>query len=128
VKRSEWSNEYLIDWADGILSSAMNLSPQTVDKRHNDLLKISSSGSLDLKIYLSDEAKRIKKNQMETAFYPKTYKVNQRAKEIQVVGEMLVYLGRDKAPLALKKSFCVSYVKSPSGMILLSGLKEEKNS
>lgn len=109
IRRSGWTHQYLVDWADAVATQALTLSPETVDRRHGEILRLGSVASPELRTYLRIEAQKIKRDHMSTVFYSKSFDINNDKQVIRVRGTLLVYLGRDKNPLALEKSYVLSY-------------------
>jgi len=126
VTRSKYSNEYLIDWAAGILNAVLCANPDSIDWKVSQLLKISLNNYGPLKEQLQVEAKKIKQDKISTAFYPNSFKVEQAKRTILVTGEHSTYFGGDTAPIVTQKRFQVSWAVRGHGVILLEGLKELK--
>ena len=126
VTRSKYSNEYLIDWAAGILNVILCANADSIDWKISQLLKISLSNYGPLKDQLQQEAKKIKRDKISTAFYPNSFKVNQRERTIEVTGEHSSYFGGDTTPIITQKTFLVSWAVRSHGVILLEGLSELK--
>ena len=126
VTKSKYSNEYLIDWAAGILNVFLCANPDSIDWKVSQILKISLNNYGPLKEQLQIEAKKIKQDKISTAFYPNSFKVNQAKRTIEVTGEHSAYFGGDTAPIITEKTFQVSWAVRGHGVILLEGLSELK--
>jgi type IV conjugative transfer system protein TraE len=126
VSKSKYSNEYLIDWAAGILNAFLCSNPDSIDWKISQILKISLNNYGPLKEQLQGEAKKIKQDKISTAFYPNSFKVNQAARTIEVTGEHSAYFGVDTAPIITQKTFRVCWAVRSHGVILLEGLSELK--
>lgn len=126
VTRSKYSNEYLIDWATGILNTFLCANPDSIDWKISQILKISLNNYGPLKEKLQEEARKIKQDKISMAFYPNSFKVNQAARTIEVTGEHSSYFGGDTAPIITEKKFKVTWAVRSHGVILLEGLSEVK--
>lgn len=124
VTKSKYSDEYLIDWAAGILNVILCANADSIDWKISQLLKISLNNYGPLKEQLQEEAKKIKHDKISTVFYPNSFKVNQAKRTIEVTGEHSAYFGGDTAPVVTKKTFQVSWAVRSHGVILLEGVKE----
>lgn len=127
VTRSHYSDEYLIDWATGVLNTFLCANPQSIDWKISQILKISLRNYGPLRAQLTQEAKKIKEDKVSTVFYPNTFKVNQKARTVQVMGEYSAYFGGDAAPVVTQKTFQLTWSVRGHGVILLEGLKEVTN-
>lgn len=126
VTKSKYSDEYLIDWAAGILNVILCANPDSIDWKISQLLKISLHNYGPLKEQLQEEAKKIRHDKISTVFYPNSFKVNQAKRTIEVTGEHSAYFGGDTTPIVSKKTFQVSWAVRSHGVILLEGVKELK--
>lgn len=124
VTRSKYSEEYLIDWASGILNTIMCANPESIDWKISQILKISLSNYGPLKESLQEEAKRIKGDKISTVFYPSSFKVDQGSRTIEIRGEHSVYFGGDAKPIITEKTFQIRWAVRSHGVILLEGFKE----
>ncbi|MGV8948514.1 MAG: TraE/TraK family type IV conjugative transfer system protein [Candidatus Paracaedibacter sp.] len=126
VTKSRYSDEYLIDWAAGILNVILCANPDSIDWKISQLLKISLNNYGPLKEQLQEEAKKIRHDKISTVFYPNSFKVNQAKKTVEVTGEHSTYFGGDSAPIITKKTFQVAWAVRGHGVILLESVKELK--
>jgi type IV conjugative transfer system protein TraE len=126
VTKSKYSDEYLIDWAAGILNVILCANADSIDWKISQLLKISLNNYGPLKEQLQEEAKKIRQDKISTVFYPNSFKVNQAKKTVEVTGEHSTYFGGDSAPIITKKTFQISWAVRGHGVILLEGVKELK--
>lgn len=126
VTKSKYSDDYLIDWAAGILNVILCANSDSIDWKISQLLKISLHNYGPLKEQLQEEAKKIRHDKISTVFYPNSFKVNQAKRTVEVTGEHSTYFGGDSAPIITKKTFQVSWAVRSHGVILLEGVKELK--
>ncbi len=124
VTRSDYSDTYLIDWATGILNTLLCVNPDSIDWKISQILKISRSNYGRLKEQLQAESKKIRQDQISTVFYPRSYKVNQEKKSIDVAGAHSAYFGLDSAPVITEKTFRLTWAIRGHGVILLEDFKE----
>lgn len=124
VTRSQYSNEYLMDWAAGILNTVLCANPQNIDWKISQLLKISLKNYGPLKERLQAESSRIKQDKISTAFYPNLFKVDQNTRTIEVTGEHSSWFGGDTKPVITEKTFQLTWAVRGHGVILLEHLKE----
>ena len=124
---SKFSDEYFIDWASGVLNTILCVNPDSIDWKTKQILKITTERYGNLKEVLLDEAKSIKADKISTAFYPKTFEVEQSKQMITVVGEHVAYFGKDAVPVVTEKTYQLMWVSSQHGVILLKDLKEIKH-
>lgn len=126
VSKSKYSDQYIIDWSTNILNTILCANPDSIDWKISQILKISLKNYGPLKEELRVEAKKIKEDKINTAFYPNTFKVNQSRCTVEVSGEHSAYFGGDSAPIITKKKFQLAWAIRGHGVILLESLKELK--
>jgi len=124
VSKSRYSDEYIIDWAAGILNTALCANPDSIDWKISQLLKISLKNYGPLRERLQEEAGRIKRDKISTAFYPNSFKVDQSKRAVEVTGEHSAYFGGDSAPVVTNKTYRLSWSVRGHGVILLESLTE----
>jgi type IV conjugative transfer system protein TraE len=124
VSRSKYSDAYFIDWATTILNTMLCVNPDSIDWKISQILKISRKNYGPLKDQLTNEAKKIKQDQVSTVFYPSSYKINQAKNTIEVTGEHSAYFGKDSVPVITSKKFRLTWAMRGYGVILLEDFKE----
>lgn len=118
LSRSNFSDKYLIDWADALTSRLLTVNPQTADQRIYEFLGIAESrGSLEDK--LKKKAQELKDENISTAFYPRDYAIRKEANQVWVTGDFHTFFGRDKNPVIQKKTVVLTYRKATNGVILV---------
>ncbi len=118
LSRSNFSEKYLIDWADALTSRLLTVNPQTADQRIYEFLSVAESrGSLEEK--LKKKAQELKDENISTAFYPRDYAIRKEAQQIWVTGDFHTFFGRDKNPVVQKKTVVLTYRKGSKGVILV---------
>lgn len=126
VAGGEFNDQYFIDWADGIIKTALCVNPDSVDWRHNELLKISTHSYGQMKRVLKEQAENIRKNSLSTVFYPKTFKVDQNNKSIRIEGQHYAFIGKDNRPVIQDKIYEIFWIIGTHGLVLLKDMVEIK--
>jgi conjugal transfer pilus assembly protein TraE len=126
VSKENFSQEYLVSWADSILSDLMTVNPASIEAKTRRFLAVSSEYYGSLKDKMATQAKRIKDEQISTVFYPKSFEVDHGHHTVTVQGDFLTFFGQDKKPVSATKTFILSFRKGDNGVILVSGLEEIK--
>ena len=126
LSRSNFSDKYLIDWADSLTSRLLTMNPQTADQRVYEFLRDCESAS-GLEDRLKKKAQRHKDENISTAFYPRDYAVRKEAQQIWVTGDFHTFFGRDKNPVIQKKTVVLTYRKGTQGIILVKDFYYEND-
>jgi type IV conjugative transfer system protein TraE len=124
VRSSDYSDKYLMDWADGITRHLLTVNPDSAERKIEDVLRIAASGYGNLKEKLTKDAKRIRRDQIATVFYPKNFEIKRSEQTVKVTGEFQSYFGRDRQPVSLEKSFILSWKIGNRGFLFLEDFKE----
>lgn len=127
VTRSKYSDAYMMDWATGILNTLLCANPDSVDWKVSQILKISRSNYGNLREKLQTQAKKIRQDQVSTAFYPTSYVVNQTQRSVDVEGTHSAWFGRDTAPVITSKKFRLIWAVRGHGVVLLEDFRETGN-
>lgn len=114
LSRSNFSDTYLMDWADSLTSRLLTMNPQTADQRVYEFLRVTESAS-GLGEKLKKKAQRLKDENISTAFYPRDYAIKKEAHQIWVTGDFHTFFGRDKNPVIQKKTVVLTYRKGARG-------------
>ena len=130
LSRSNFSDTYLMDWADSLTSRLLTMNPQTADQHIYEFLRVAESAS-GLEARLKKKAQHIKEKNISTAFYPREYQIKKEAHQIWVTGDFHTFFGRDKSPVIQKKTVALTYRKGAKGVILVKDFyyegDDEKN-
>ncbi len=130
LSRTNFSDTYLMDWADSLTSRLLTMNPQTADQRIYEFLRVAESKS-GLEDRLKKKAQGIKDENISTAFYPREYAIKKDAHQIWVTGDFHMFFGRDKNPVVQKKTVVLTYRKGAKGVILVKDFyyegEHEKN-
>lgn len=122
----EFNDQYFIDWADGIIKTALCVNSDSVDWRHNELLKISTHSYGQMKMVLKENAENIRKNSLSTVFYPKSFKVDQNKKTVRIEGQHFTFVGKDNRPVIQDKIYEIFWIIGTHGLVLLKDMVELK--
>ena len=118
LSRSNFSDKYLMDWADALTSRLLTVNPQTADQRIYEFLSVAESRA-SLEERLKAKAQELKDENISTAFYPRDYAIKKETHQIWVMGDFHTFFGRDKNPVVQKKTVVLTYRKGAKGMILV---------
>lgn len=124
VSSHQYSDAYVVAWADSVVRNMLTVNPQTVERRLAELLAIAQKSSV-LEARFQKEARLIKQDQVSTVFYPKEHQI--KGNQIWIKGTYQMWFGRDKAPVSSEKTYRVTWVKGPHNVILLADFEEESH-
>lgn len=97
------SPAYLQMMALSLLALRLNVSPETVDAQHQFLLGFVRPGAQpDFKVTLAGEAKRIKQNEVNSAFYHSQVNVVPGSRVVDIRGLLKTWIGNGKPSAELK--------------------------
>jgi len=109
------------------VNSLLSVNPESYEWRVNQILKITTHQHGTLKEKLTQEASKIKEEQISTVFYPKEFTVNQQEQTVEVTGQHITYFGKKSTPVETLKTFRLSWIISNNGIILLKDFVEVKH-
>ena len=127
ARSSGYSDNYLIDWADGITRHLLTVNPASAERKVEDVLRICSTGHGTLKDKLKNDARKIRRDQIATVFYPKEFEVKKSDETVKVTGQFLSYFGKDRQPVSVEKSFILRWKIGNRGFLFLEDFSEVKN-
>ena len=97
VSQNQSDASFLEQMALSFISLRLNVTPETVDAQHDQLLKfVYPASQNDLKILLAEDAKRIKENNVNSCFYwtfARAYPIENR---VEVRGELKTWIGNSR--------------------------------
>lgn len=103
TSESESSAGYMQMMALSFLALRLNVSPETVDAQHEFLLSFARVGAqTDFKVTLAGEARRIKQNEVSSAFYHTNIKVFPVEGIVDIRGMLNTWIGNGKPSSELK--------------------------
>lgn len=126
ISQNESDASYLRQMATSFIALRLNVSPETVDSSHQALLAfVKPAAQNDLKIKLAMDAKRIKSNNVNSAFYQTDIKVYPPLGRIDIRGELKTWIG-DSKPYSELKHY-VLILKREDGVTWLEHFGEVHN-
>lgn len=109
VRHNAVSPEYLSEMSNFFVVLRFNLTPTTIENQRNILLRYVSPEYFDtLKIELINEAERMTKEHITTAFYPVDVKVDAGHLETLITGDLITTIGVNQLP-ARRVIYKISY-------------------
>ncbi|MFV8801871.1 type IV conjugative transfer system protein TraE [Yersinia sp. LJYL362] len=97
VSEADGSPGYMQMMALSFLSLRLNVSPETVDANHQFLVSFAKPGAQpEFKVTLAEEARRIKQNEVNSAFYNTSIKVFPAENIVEVRGFLKTWIGNGK--------------------------------
>lgn len=126
IHGNEFSDNYLVDWANALISNLLTANPDTVDRKIKSFLEWAVHES-DLSSALKKNTQIIKQDKISTVFYPKDFVVNRDQSQIKIKGDFFAYLGRDKSPVVAEKTYLLGYQILPNGIIGITEFMEKTN-
>ncbi|WP_339056751.1 type IV conjugative transfer system protein TraE [Candidatus Regiella endosymbiont of Tuberolachnus salignus] len=99
------SPAYLQMMALSFISLRLNVSPETVDAQHQFLLSFAKPGAQsDFKITLAEESRRIRQNEVSSAFYQTRIRVFPAESIVEIHGVLKTWIGNGK-PTSEQKNY-----------------------
>lgn len=118
------SKDYLLDMAGYVLDKVLTVTPETVDYNNRVILKMAHpDGYPTLKTALDAAALRVKQERVTTVWVPRNEKVNERAKTVEVSGQMKTFIS-DKLTSQRDKTYLVEFTVTVSGRLYVSKIEE----
>ncbi|EJK1259037.1 type IV conjugative transfer system protein TraE [Salmonella enterica] len=104
VSQNQADASYLQQMALSLIALRLNVTPETVDASHEQLLTYARPASQnELKVKLAEDAKRIKDNNVNSAFYMTSVKVYPAIGRVDVRGQLKTWIGDSKPYPELKQ-------------------------
>lgn len=123
VSQNQADASYLQQMALSFVALRLNVTPETVEASHNFLLgMVKPASQNELKIILAEEAKRIKDNSVNAAFFQTSVKVYPAQGRVDIRGELKTWIG-DGQPNAVIKHYSL-YLDRTEGITWLSRFVE----
>lgn len=103
VSQNQSDASYLQQMALSLIALRLNVTPETVNASHEQLLTyVRPAAQNDLKIKLAEDAKRIKDNNVNSAFYMTSVQVYPAISRVEVRGQLKTWIGDSKPYLDMK--------------------------
>lgn len=104
VSQNQADASYLQQMALSLIALRLNVTPETVDASHEQLLAyVKPAAQNELKIRLAEDAKRIKDNNVNSSFYMTSVKVYPASSRVDVRGQLKTWIGDSKPYPELKQ-------------------------
>lgn len=123
ISQNQGDASYLQQWALSLIALRVNVTPETVDAAHEQLLMFARPAAQNaLKIKLAEDAKRIKDNNVNSAFYMTSIKVYPASNRVDVRGQLKTWIG-DSKPYPELKQYILKF-EPDAGISWLSNFGE----
>lgn len=109
VSQNQADASYLQQMALSLIALRVNVTPETVDASHEQLLTYVRPASQNvLKIRLAEDATRIKDNNVNSSFYMTSVKVYPGSSRVDVRGQLKTWIG-DSRPYPELKQYVLQF-------------------
>lgn len=109
VSQNQSDASYLQQMALSLIALRLNVTPETVNASHEQLLTyVRPAAQNDLKIKLAEDAKRIKDNNVNSAFYMTSVHVYPAISRVEVRGQLKTWIG-DSKPYPDMKHYVLTF-------------------
>lgn len=109
VSQNQADASYLQQMALSLIALRLNVTPETVDASHEQLMTFVRPASQNaLKVKLAEDAKRIKDNNVNSAFYMTSVRVYPSSNRVDVRGQLKTWIG-DSKPYAELKDYVLQF-------------------
>lgn len=109
VSQNQSDASYLQQMALSLIALRLNVTPETVNASHEQLLTyVRPAAQNDLKIKLAGDAKRIKDNNVNSAFYMTSVQVYPAISRVEVRGQLKTWIG-DSKPYPDMKHYVLTF-------------------
>ncbi|MCP9269140.1 type IV conjugative transfer system protein TraE [Xenorhabdus sp. XENO-1] len=126
VSQNQADASYLRQMALSFVALRLNVTPETVDASHAALLNfVKPAAQNELKVKLAEDAKRIKGNNVNSAFYQTSVKVYPMDGRIDIRGELKTWIGNSQPYSEIKHYVLI--LERTNGMSWLSRFGEVNN-
>lgn len=123
VSQNQSDASYLQQLALSFIALRLNVTPETVEASHAVLLAfVKPAAQNALKVTLAEDAKRIKANNVNSAFYQTSVKVFPASNRVDIRGELKTWIGNSQPYTELKHY--VLELKREDGITWLSRFGE----
>lgn len=127
LSSSSFSDLYLKTWGEGLCEHLLTCSPETVEQKIHDTLRLTAASAQgQIKSFLQEEARRIKRDDVSTVFYPTSTRIDKAKKTLIIQGQFHTWFGRDQKPIVQTKTWVLRWQQGNRGVILLKDFYEQK--
>jgi conjugal transfer pilus assembly protein TraE len=126
VSQNQMDASYLQQMGLSFISLRLNVSPETVDAQHQALLHYVRPASQNaLRVKLAEDAKQIKSNNVNSAFFMTGVRVFPASGRVEFRGELKTWIG-DSAPYSEIRHYAL-FLTREDGVTWLSRFAEVKD-
>ena len=129
VSQNQSDASFLEQMALSFISLRLNVTPETVDAQHQQLLRyVLPASQNSLKVQLAEDAKRIKDNNVNATFYMTSIRAWPAENRVDIRGELKTWIG-DSKPYSEIKSYVIQFsrVDGVSWLARFGEINNEKN-
>lgn len=116
---------YMEDWADSILSDLFTVSSRTLDRKYARSVEYFSKNT-DFSEIFKEITNLLKNKDASTAFFPETFSVDKKNKQVQVTGRFLIHDAKLKKMIEETKTFVLVWQVLPNGRTVIHSIRQEK--
>lgn len=128
ISEANSSPAYMQMMALSFMALRLNISPETVDTQHQFLLGYVKPGAQpDFKVTLTQEAQRIKQNEVNSAFYQTQFQVFPADNRIDIRGVLKTWIGNGQPKTDLKHySLVLTYKNGVTSIVKFLEVNDDK--
>ena len=129
VSQNQSDASYIEQLGLSFIALRLNVTPETVDAQHAQLLRYVFLGSQnELKVQLAEDAKRIKDNNVNATFYMTSVRSYPAENRVDFRGELKTWIG-DSAPYTEIKHYVLQFYRTDgiSWLARFGEINNEKN-
>ncbi|WP_058914084.1 type IV conjugative transfer system protein TraE [Entomohabitans teleogrylli] len=129
VSQNQADASYIEQLGLSFIALRLNVTPETVDAQHQQLLRyVLPASQNNLKIQLAEDAKRIKENNVNATFYMTFIRAYPAENRVDIRGELKTWIG-DSKPYSEIKSYVLQFnrVEGVSWLSRFGEIKSEKD-
>lgn len=129
VSQNQADASYIEQLGMSFVALRLNVTPETVDAQHQQLLRyVLPASQNSLKVQLAEDAKRIKDNNVNSTFYMTSMRAWPAENRVDIRGELKTWIG-DSKPYSEIKSYVIQFsrVDGVSWLARFGEINNEKN-
>ncbi|TWY00960.1 type IV conjugative transfer system protein TraE [Klebsiella pneumoniae] len=129
VSQNQADASYIEQLGLSFVALRLNVTPETVDAQHQQLLRyVLPASQNSLKVQLAEDAKRIKDNNVNSTFYMTSMRAWPAENRVDIRGELKTWIG-DSKPYSEIKSYVIQFsrVDGVSWLARFGEINNEKN-
>ena len=129
VSQNQADASYIEQLGLSFVALRLNVTPETVDAQHQQLLRyVLPASQNSLKVQLAEDAKRIKENNVNATFYMTSVRAWPAENRVDIRGELKTWIG-DSKPYSEIKTYVLQFyrVDGVSWLARFGEVNNEKN-